>query len=565
MQINRVSMPWFSGVVTRTFSYLQQHGPFLPTTPPPRPSGVLYSFCIFRPGQFLLHVIGASLFSFFGVLLALLPCHFFFLCLVPYILAKPTGVPRLVPVRDRPPIATNTISHVAPTMSMSVHSLIDKFSEPGDPPPVPKARSGSPVRERHDVRHATALPKKDAHTLPSFSMHAPPRQPLQNHPFLAALLGPEAANFPFEEATLIEALKLRQEQERTRQELVRADIAAKNLAIVQMAVLRDVPPHMIPQMCVGNVPVPFQSPQQEQKLRFDPRHPSGTPSLDYLNPPNPEVVFHAPSPGQRRTSQELESGLEQPLNFRFGGSSRPAPGSLAPHQSRRPLLPAKIGAAAVATLANPVTPLRPVHRTLPLHQRHFLMPADPTRERIPDRVHERAPEPSPERTDRAERAERRRKPLTAQLQLPLGATSAIQVRPHQAQPLSRQSRNNIVPLQELMSSFQHIIQFHHWKPEAPGDQTPSMLAQYLQPPPPQPPLHLHLLQSLRSSVLLLSLQPSGVLHKRHKSNDMLVDLLALPALGGDQAPPETPGRHRKQPSMADVSMDTSDVTLTEDK
>lgn len=505
-----------------------------------------------------------------GVSLALSPRHFFFLFPVPHFLVNLLNT--LVPVRDCPPTATDSISHVAPTMSMSVHSLIDKFSEPGDPPPVPKARSGSPVRERHDVRHANVLPKKESQTLPSFSMHAPPFQPappsrqrLQNHPFLASLLGPEAANFPFEDATLIEALKLRQEQERTRQELIRADIAAKNLAIVQMAVLRDVPPHMIPQMCVGNVPVPFQSPQHEQKLRFGQRHPSAdTPTLDPQNPPNPEVVFHAPSPSQRRKSQELESGLEQPLNFRFGGSSRPPPGSLAQHPSRRPLLPAKIGAAAVANLANPVTPLRPVHRTLPLHQRHFLMPADPARERVPDRVLERAHEPSPERSDRAERAERRRKPLTAQLQLPLGATSAIQVRPHQAQPLNRQSRNNTVPLQESMSSFQHIIQFHHWKPEAPGDQTPTMPAQYLQPHPP-PPLHLHLLQSLRSSVLLSSLPGTAILHKRHKSNDMLVDLLALQSLGGGQAPPETPGRHRKQASMADVSMDTSDVTLTEEK
>lgn len=107
-----------------------------------------------------------------------------------------------------------------------------------------------------------------------------------------------------------------------------------------------------------------------------------------------------------------------------------------------------------------------------------------------------------------------------------------------------------------MTSFQHVIQFHHWKPEGPpvdrGGERPERID--------------------RGSISSQSLR--GLFsHKRHKSNDMSIDLLLVQqesyvpdvrtidpnANVPKIAPP------RKQEEEADISMDTSDVTLTEPK
>lgn len=124
-----------------------------------------------------------------------------------------------------------------------------------------------------------------------------------------------------------------------------------------------------------------------------------------------------------------------PMNYRFGTGT-----------SKRPLSPAKIGAQAVANLATPTSPYRHptsnTRRTRSLisnHQRHSSMPSE--------------------------------KELSNQsISLPMGGTSTIQVKPLPAQPLININREP--PSQESMTSFQHIIQFHHWKPEE-GDSLPS--------------------------------------------------------------------------------------------
>ena len=136
-----------------------------------------------------------------------------------------------------------------------------------------------------------------------------------------------------------------------------------------------------------------------------------------------------------------------PLGFRFGAGSS---------GNRRPLSPAKIGAAAVANLATPTTPYRGFTsslsssstRKIPTHNRHSSMPVEtPNRHPIIDL---NAADPNKGNSS---------------LQSPLvGTTSTLQVKPIPAQPLHKQSKLHVQPLQESMTSFQHVIQFHHWKP-----------------------------------------------------------------------------------------------------
>lgn len=117
-----------------------------------------------------------------------------------------------------------------------------------------------------------------------------------------------------------------------------------------------------------------------------------------------------------------------PMNYRFGTGS-----------TKRPLSPAKIGAQAVANLATPTSPyrhptsnIRRTRSTLSNHQRHSSMPSE-------------------------------KELFNKSLTLPMGGTSSIQVNPLPAQPLTSADRQP--PSQESMTSLQHIIQFHHWRPE----------------------------------------------------------------------------------------------------
>lgn len=300
-----------------------------------------------------------------------------------------------------------------------------------------------------------------AETPASVSQTGPP----QANSGLLALLGPNVTAFPYSEQAYIDSIRLRTEQERTKQEFYRLEVASKNLAIMQLAVRAKIPSHMIPMMCVGGSVEDAESRGNTQK-----RH--TPPSL------GPEPVSTPGSSGDARfRSRELDSlnaSPVAPLNFRFGAGS----------SSRRPLSPAKIGAAAVANLATPITPYRSSlqRRTLPLHQRHFSMPTESTRSDISRTTSAPVKRPGP-------------------LQSPQGSTSAIQVRPAPAQPLQQQQRSALPPSQELMTLLQHIIQFHHWQPEMGGPGPPQQQAYRFQPIP----------QS----------------HKRHKLNSgMSIDMTA---------------------------------------
>lgn len=454
---------------------------------------------------------------------------------------------------------------------MSVHSLIDKYTNSDERPAVPRSQSGPPVLELDKERlEKFQLKTTTAGKQPTGNQPAPLSTIASSgnvNPPLLRLLGPDIAAFPYGETAFVEALRLRAEEERTKQEHIRLEVASKNLEIVNKAIQNDVPPHMIPSMCVGPIPegtISQRNPaQQASQLpmymgqRYFPSgdygnitagDPANNPGLTVtpgvagvaqqgypgqpghvrqLGTPNITLTtagagihqhspFLAPSPSFGRNYDTLDNASSvAPINYRFGGGPK-----VPPPQTRRPLSPAKLGAAAVASLANPITPYRPSQRTLPTHQRHFSMPAESLT--------------SPQRNlDRT----RNRNPQNIQLQSPLGATSSIQVRPSPAQPLNKQTRNSQIPSQESMTSHQHIIQFHHWKPENPGE-------------------------TERGSISSESLARGLFSHKRHKSNDMSIDLLLVPQetyLG----PPSDPPSSTKREHEADISMDTSDVTITE--
>ncbi|CAK9435387.1 uncharacterized protein LODBEIA_P01140 [Lodderomyces beijingensis] len=333
---------------------------------------------------------------------------------------------------------------------------------------------------------------------------------------LLALLGPNVSHFPFSEGAFIETMRMKSEQERTKQEYYRAETATRNLSIVQYALQAQVPGHLIPQLCVSNAlpvemesqkfnttpvqgpPPPQPQPQPQPQLQMPPQVP---PQVQPLQPssafPQPYTAapqapnFLQPTPAfqtpisqeqqlqliQKQRQQELqEQNLMQnsrflqtqrsflqrdpynantmsPMGFRFGAGSS---GNNARSQS-----PAKIGAAAVANLATPTAQSR---RTTTMasaglpgkrkgHQRHNSMPAT------------MLPNPPSGGKSRGKRLSNSHEDENEILQSPLGAQSTLQVNPIPAQPLHKQSKLSVQPSQESMTSFQHIIQFHHWKPE----------------------------------------------------------------------------------------------------
>lgn len=352
-----------------------------------------------------------------------------------------------------------------------------------------------------------------------------------------SLLGPNVLSFPLSENAYIEALKLKAEQERTKQEFYRLEIVLKNWNIFQNALRAQVPAHLIPMMCVGGLPLePGQVPQgipgQQQHIQ-QPQQPGqsvqrqqGQPQQPQTQQPQPQPQQVTPQQGQQTPQQgqvhpgQLQQVQPSPssefqkghlrsnsrylvdfnanpvpaLNYRFGSSGSTTSPVMTP--VRRPLSPAKIGAAAVANLSTPITPYRatggPVmsntsntRRLLRYqHQRHYLMPVE-----SPNRV-------NLGRIDQHQQKVKHSQQASGGYILPAASksplTTTMQVKPLPAQPLHKQGKSAQPPSQELMTSFQHIIQFHHWKPESGG-------------PPPVA-------------------GPNPFRHKRQKSDNMSIDL-----------------------------------------
>lgn len=326
-------------------------------------------------------------------------------------------------------------------------------------------------------------------------------------PGLLTLLGPNVSSFPFSELAFIEAMKLRTEQERTKQEFYRAESANKNLNIIQLALQAQLPPGQIAQLLAGGIPgssddtrpnvqLPYQipshaSPPYPQPFRWTPQQ-SAPPRLlleqqiqmiqaqqrqiqlnlqqqqqqqQYMQllqlQQGLQVTPNTTSrlPQKRATSTDLDLGASpmQPKGFKFGGNVFPTTAQ------ERPQSPAKIGANAVANLNAPTTPFRvprsatsSTGRRTRGHQRYNSMP-------VLTSMSESA---LSSRTGSLRHEFQVPAKASPFLQSPSGATSTLQVNPIPAQPLNEQKKQQTQPLQESMQSFQHVIQFHHWQPES---------------------------------------------------------------------------------------------------
>lgn len=332
-----------------------------------------------------------------------------------------------------------------------------------------------------------------------------PQRPISD-PGLLTLLGPNVSSFPFSELAFIEAMKLRTEQERTKQEFYRAESANKTLSIIQLALQAQVPPNQIPQLLAGGVPgsaddtkskelnvrLPYQFPLSHQSPAYSQPARWVNPQLaqprllleqqiQMIQAQQRQIQFNLqqqqqqqqmhlqqasqvmsnvnPQLPQKRassTDQDITASPMQPKGFKFGGN-------IASNTSQeRPQSPAKIGATAVANLNAPTTPFRVPRSTSSStgrrtrgHQRYNSMPVLASTSEGTLSIKTRSL-----RHDTL--ASEKSSPF---LQSPSGARSTLQVNPIPAQPLNEQKKQQAQPLQESMQSFQHVIQFHHWQPE----------------------------------------------------------------------------------------------------
>lgn len=360
---------------------------------------------------------------------------------------------------------------------MSVHSLIDKFSnsEKGSSNRlgVETGRRGSePPQSSNQQESKEYRPKEGA------------RDALNNidDTGLLGLLGPNVKSFPFSEEAFVESVKLRAEQEKTKQSYYKLETANKNLLILNTALKAQVPPNLIPMMYVHHDDVKGKDPETQPEKKTNPSSSLASPFQQSKGTPTNRNLYQ---------QDASNSNLVPPIHYKFGGANTP-------NTSRRPLSPAKIGAAAVANLATPTNTYRTNRKVLPQHQRHFSMPTT-TSSTTPYRKL-----PGDLNTiDTSGEAQAKLKPISTNtsdsstLHSPLGATSSIQVKPSPAQPLQKLVKLANPPSQESMTSFQHIIQFHHWKPEGPNVGTMS------------------------SGSPMKS-------HKRHKSDNMSIDMPSGP-------------------------------------
>ena len=356
------------------------------------------------------------------------------------------------------------VIYIMSSDSMSVHSLIDKFSN-----------SEKVSNEQADVR--TKNRGSDVHQKPQQQQTQEDKTKQEffkkdnntntiDETGLLSLLGPNVKSFPLSEEAYIESIKLRTEQEKTKQRYYKLETANKNLLMLNTALKANIPPNLIPLMYVSNE-------DANENPNIDPGFKSGV-KLEF-----PSGVASPFQQGNNMGGRNLyqkdtsSSSLVPPINYKFGGSTTPK-------ATRRPLSPAKIGAAAVANLATPTNPYKNTRRNiLPLHQRHFSMPAS-TSSVTPNR--NRATPGDLNAIDTDFQTQNKLKPPlnnsnlnapdntsdSGALHSPLGATSSIQVKPTPAQPLHKLTRLANPPSQESMTSFQHIIQFHHWKPDGPS-------------------------------------------------------------------------------------------------
>ncbi|CAH6721352.1 hypothetical protein CLIB1444_06S00210 [[Candida] jaroonii] len=291
-------------------------------------------------------------------------------------------------------------------------------------------------------------------------------------------------DFPFSESAFLEAVKLKMEQEKTRQEQIKLDIAKKNHDIITAAISANIPGNLIPSMCITS--------STEESTSS---HHSRSNSVDYNAPP---------------------------LNYKFGGNA--VTSSTAPTQSNS--RSSSLAKVPQVNLKSPSSTYRPV-RTPLSHQRHYSMPVvqnpsidlgkiDTQTQQYQQFQNKQKNQVTPPYVGQYppqlyQYPQMYQYPPQLAVQTPQSSkspnkshsrsrsSSTVKSSGKSSTLQSSSSRSNNPPSQESMTSFQHVIQFQHWKPEDPA-------SSYDQP------------------------GVSGILpersHKRHKSNfdNMSVDL-----------------------------------------
>ncbi|GEQ71718.1 hypothetical protein JCM33374_g5404 [Metschnikowia sp. JCM 33374] len=314
-----------------------------------------------------------------------------------------------------------------------------------------------------------------------------------------SLLGPGVKGFAMTSSMFEEAVRLRAEQEKTEQERLKLDLVAKTKSILEFAVDNNIPPETLAFLRREEVPdranlaIPQSQPSGQYISSGESQ--TGAPP-DTMNAPFQGSPYLAASPSQppRHYENTNNASSVDPMNFRFGGIPKFNQSSPQNIPNRRPRSPAKLGALAVANLANPITPYRPTNRTIPLHQRHYSMPAESmtSGNKSAERHYSRTRNPYGSQA-------------TNSLKSPLRGTSSMQVRPLPAQPLHKQTRSGHNISQESMTQRQQVIQFHHWISENPGEKPTEKLE-----------------HRRNNSISSSSSVPTS--HKRHKSTDRTIDL-----------------------------------------
>lgn len=83
---------------------------------------------------------------------------------------------------------------------------------------------------------------------------SPNKEPSAQREILRSLLGIDIPSWPFTEYSLVSAIALRTEQERSKQEALRLQTTQASFRLIQYAMEAGIPPHLIPSLILGNPP-----------------------------------------------------------------------------------------------------------------------------------------------------------------------------------------------------------------------------------------------------------------------------------------------------------------------
>ena len=403
--------------------------------------------------------------------------------------------------------------------SLSVNELVNKFSSeeglsPRGQEDAQKTRSRSKFKVNPSTRSSTQNIKEEG------SENRKKKE--INESGLLSILGPEVRSFPLSEETYLEIVRLKIEQEKTKQQEYKLELVNRNLSIVQSAVQGQVPGYLIPYLCVGNL---SEAPGQKNDSQVTEMTTQKKDRGDFFQDQSPvissEFPLHykyegplTPTANKSQSQQKSAGGnIDAGTSPNTYSQSRliSTPSSSRRHTSSRP----EYGFTGLNTISPDIVKQesqtgyckpRLSSGALDLSP-YFYGPSDP---------HKAPQSPSNE------------------------VAPKIQVKPSPAQPLHKQTRLSKQPSQESMTSAQHVIQFHHWKP---GLAPPNQNLEYG--------------SSSRS-------------HKRHKSTleNMSIDLGSSPGHFNKQSQPHSStirgsgnSDHAKDEDLDEQDM-TMDTTLT---